>query len=125
MDLHGALYGVPRAAAARSASGQLLSFVDLADRRDVSSRILRRDEAAAGDRSRLSAPAADPVPRRADARAGPADAQPHLGVRARPVAEHQVTVFFTTHGMEEAERVADDITVIDHGRIVAEGTATA
>jgi ABC-2 type transport system ATP-binding protein len=25
--------------------------------------------------------------------------------------------------MEEAERVADDITVIDHGRIVAEGTA--
>jgi ABC-2 type transport system ATP-binding protein len=37
--------------------------------------------------------------------------------------EHQVTVFFTTHAMEEAERVADDITVIDHGRIVAEGTA--
>ena len=27
--------------------------------------------------------------------------------------------------MEEAERVADDITVIDHGRIVAEGTAAS
>ena len=39
--------------------------------------------------------------------------------------EHQVTVFFTTHAMEEAERVADDITVIDHGRIVAEGTAAS
>ena len=38
--------------------------------------------------------------------------------------EH-VTVFFTTHYMEEAERVADRIAVIDHGRIVAEGTAAA
>jgi ABC-2 type transport system ATP-binding protein len=34
-------------------------------------------------------------------------------------------VFFTTHYMEEAERVADQIAVIDHGRIVAEGTAAA
>ena len=32
-------------------------------------------------------------------------------------------MFFTTHYMEEAERVADRIAVIDHGRIVAEGTA--
>jgi ABC-2 type transport system ATP-binding protein len=36
-----------------------------------------------------------------------------------------VTVFFTTHYMEEAERVADRIAVIDHGRIAAEGTAAA
>ena len=34
-------------------------------------------------------------------------------------------MFFTTHYMEEAERVADQIAVIDHGRIVAEGTASA
>jgi ABC-2 type transport system ATP-binding protein len=34
----------------------------------------------------------------------------------------QVTVFFTRHYMEEAERVADRIAVIDHGRIVAQGT---
>ena len=34
-------------------------------------------------------------------------------------------MFFTTHYMEEAERVADRIAVIDHGRIVAEGTAVA
>ena len=39
--------------------------------------------------------------------------------------DEQVTVFFTTHYMEEAERVADRIAVIDHGRIVAEGTAAA
>ena len=36
-----------------------------------------------------------------------------------------VTVFFTTHYMEEAERVADQIAVIDDGRIVARGTAAA
>ena len=34
-----------------------------------------------------------------------------------------MTVFFTTHYMEEAERVADRIAVIDHRRIVADGTA--
>ena len=30
----------------------------------------------------------------------------------------QVTVFLTTHYMEEAERVARRIAIIDHGRIV-------
>ena len=34
----------------------------------------------------------------------------------------QVTVFLTTHYMDEADRVADRIAVIDHGRIVAQGS---
>jgi len=33
-----------------------------------------------------------------------------------------VTVFFTTHYMDEADRVANDVAVIDHGKIVAQGT---
>src|SRR3954468_8541790 len=33
-----------------------------------------------------------------------------------------VTGFLTTHYMDEAERVAQRIAVIDHGRIVAQGT---
>ena len=35
--------------------------------------------------------------------------------------EEKVTVFLTTHYMEEAERVAHRIAIIDHGRIVAQG----
>ncbi len=34
-----------------------------------------------------------------------------------------ITVFFTTHYMEEAEKIADRIAVIDHGKIVAQGTS--
>lgn len=33
-----------------------------------------------------------------------------------------VTVFFTTHYMEEAEKVSDEIAIIDNGKIVAQGT---
>ena len=33
-----------------------------------------------------------------------------------------VTVFLTTHYMDEADRVAQRIGIIDHGRIVAQGT---
>src|SRR3989441_13010877 len=36
-----------------------------------------------------------------------------------------VTVFLTTHYMDEADRVADRIAVIDHGRIVAIGSPPA
>lgn len=33
-----------------------------------------------------------------------------------------ITIFFTTHYMEEAESIAQKIAVIDHGKIVASGT---
>ena len=34
-----------------------------------------------------------------------------------------VTVFLTTQYLEEADQLADRIAVLDHGRLVAEGTA--
>jgi len=33
-----------------------------------------------------------------------------------------ITVFFTTHYMDEADRNADTIAIIDHGSIIASGT---
>lgn len=34
-----------------------------------------------------------------------------------------ITVFFTTHYMEEAQRYAGEIAIIDHGKIITKGTA--
>ncbi len=34
----------------------------------------------------------------------------------------QVSIIYTTHYMEEAERLCDRISIIDHGHIIAEGT---
>ncbi len=34
-----------------------------------------------------------------------------------------MTVFFTTHYLEEAQQVADRIAIIDHGGIIARGTS--
>lgn len=37
--------------------------------------------------------------------------------------QEEMTVFFTTHYMDEAEKVADRIAIIDHGRIISTGSA--
>ena len=37
--------------------------------------------------------------------------------------KEQITVFFTTHYIEEAEKIAQKVAVIDHGKIVAQGTS--
>jgi ABC-2 type transport system ATP-binding protein len=125
MTLHGGLYGVPRKAL-RERTEALLGFVGLWDRRadyvkQFSGGMKRRLELA---RAFLHQPrilfldeptlGLDPQTRS------------HIWDFVRGLSrEHAVTVFFTTHAMEEAERVADEITVIDHGRIVAEGTAAS
>ncbi|KKU79885.1 MAG: ABC transporter related protein [Parcubacteria group bacterium GW2011_GWA2_47_7] len=38
--------------------------------------------------------------------------------------KEQITVFVTTHYIEEAEKVADRVAIIDHGKIVMQGTTT-
>jgi ABC-2 type transport system ATP-binding protein len=42
----------------------------------------------------------------------------------RGLAADGVTIFLTTQYLDEADQLADRIAVLDHGRIVAEGTAT-
>ena len=41
----------------------------------------------------------------------------------RSLRERGTTVFMTTHYLEEADALADGLAIIDHGRIVAEGTS--
>jgi ABC-2 type transport system ATP-binding protein len=125
MELHGVLYRVPRAQR-RERAEALLRFVGLWERRDdyvkrFSGGMKRRLEIARALQHRprilfLDEPTAglDPQTRN----------QIWEFIRELCRTE-RVTVFFTTHYMEEAERVADLIAVIDHGRIVAQGTAAA
>jgi ABC-2 type transport system ATP-binding protein len=47
----------------------------------------------------------------------------HLWTHVQRITQDErVTVFLTTHYMEEAERVAHSIAIIDHGVIIAQGT---
>ena len=40
----------------------------------------------------------------------------------RPSVELGITIFLTTQNFEEADELAHRVGIIDHGRIVAEGT---
>ena len=122
MELHGVLYHVPRASR-RSRIEELLTFLELWDRRnslvkEFSGGMKRRLEIARGllhhpailflDEPTLGL---DPQTRN------------HMWGYLKDLnAREQTTVFFTTHYMDEAERIAQRIAVIDHGRIVAQGS---
>jgi len=122
MDIHGVLYGVPRKLRVERIASLLHTF-DLWDRRNdqmkkYSGGMKRRLEIARGllhtpkilflDEPTLGL---DPQTRN------------QLWTTVRKLNEEErVTVFLTTHYMEEAERVAQRIAIIDHGKIVAQGT---
>jgi ABC-2 type transport system ATP-binding protein len=40
----------------------------------------------------------------------------------RRLAEKGVTLFFTTHVLDVVEKLCDEVAIIDHGRIIAQGT---
>ena len=123
MTLHGVLYRVPRRARVERIE-KLLQLFELWDRRDsfvktFSGGMKRRLEIARGflhtpkilflDEPTLGL---DPQSRN------------QLWTHVRHLNETEgVTVFLTTHYMDEAERVAQRIAIIDHGRIVAQGSA--
>jgi len=122
MEFHGVLYGVPRSLR-RERIDQLLEFVDLYSRKDslvkeFSGGMKRRLEIARGllhhpkimflDEPTLGL---DPQTRN------------HMWQYLENLnKEESVTVFFTTHYMEEADKVAERIAVIDHGKIIAIGS---
>ncbi|HSS51680.1 MAG TPA: ATP-binding cassette domain-containing protein [Thermoanaerobaculia bacterium] len=123
MELHGVLYGVPREVR-RERTEMLLKLFDLWERRkapvkEFSGGMKRRLEIARGflhtpkilflDEPTLGL---DPQSRN------------QLWTHVKSLNEtEKVTVFLTTHYMDEADRVAQRIAVIDHGRIVAMGSS--
>ena len=125
MDIHGSLYKVPRKIRHERTEG-LLKLFELWERRNdpvkqFSGGMKRRLEIARGllhtpkilflDEPTLGL---DPQTRN------------QLWTHVKTLNQSErVTVFLTTHYMEEAERVAQRIAIIDHGRIVAEGSSQA
>ena len=123
MEFHGVLYDVPKKVR-KERILHLLKFVELWDRKEsfvkeFSGGMKRRLEIARGllhhpkilflDEPTLGL---DPQTRN------------HMWEYLRELNKtEKITVFFTTHYMEEAERIADRIAIIDHGVIVASGTA--
>jgi ABC-2 type transport system ATP-binding protein len=123
LDIHGVLYHVPRKIR-RERAEQLMKQFELWERRDdlvmtFSGGMRRRLEIARGllhtprvlflDEPTLGL---DPQSRN----------QMWSHVKTLNQTEH-VTVFLTTHYMDEADRVADRIAIIDHGRIVDIGSS--
>jgi len=122
LELHGVLYHVPRRLRTERIQ-TLLTLFELWDKRkrrvkEFSGGMKRRLEIARGllhipkvlflDEPTLGL---DPQSRH------------QLWTHVRHLNETEgVTVFLTTHYMDEAERVAQRIAIIDHGRIVAQGT---
>jgi ABC-2 type transport system ATP-binding protein len=122
MDLHGILYGVPHSERKKRID-MLIDFVGLGDRKnnlvkEYSGGMKRRLEVA---RALLHKPrilfldeptiGLDPQTRN------------HIwGYIQQLSKEEGVTVFFTTHYMDEADRVSNDVAVIDQGKIVAQGS---
>jgi ABC-2 type transport system ATP-binding protein len=118
----GELHHLPRKAA-RSRADQLLERFDLVDARDR----LARDYSG-GMRRRLDLAATlvnEPEILFLDEPTTGLD--PRARIELWGVLEHLVeggvTVLLTTQYLEEAERLADDIAVVDHGRVIARGDA--
>ncbi len=123
MDLHGALYHVPRKVR-RERSEALLTTFGLWERKDspvkeFSGGMRRRLEISRGllhtprilflDEPTLGL---DPQSRN------------QLWTHVKELNQKEgVTVFLTTHYMDEADRAASRIAIIDHGKIVALGTS--
>jgi ABC-2 type transport system ATP-binding protein len=122
MHLHATLYGIPKAERA-ARTQELLELVELWKRKDsmvktFSGGMRRRLEIARGLLHEPKILFLD---------------EPTLGLDTqtrnlmwnyvrRLAREKGMTIFFTTHYLDEAEDVADRIAIIDHGKIVATGS---
>ncbi len=119
----GEMYGISGHAARRSAE-RLLEALDLTDKRNSQAHTL-----SGGMKRRLNLAMAlvhDPDIVVLDEPEAGLDPQSRLKVRAyvRSLARKK-TVILTTHNMDEAERVADRVAIIDHGELLVLDTPQA
>src|ERR1700752_1231423 len=122
MEVHGVLYHVPHKIR-RQRSEDLLKLFELWDRRNdqvkkFSGGMKRRLEIARGFLHTPKILFLDEPPLGLDPQS-----RNQLWTIVKKVNEtEKVTVFLTTHYMDEADRVAHRLGVIDHGKLVAQGT---
>ena len=81
--------------------------------------LLRRHAAPARPGGRAGHVAAGDLPRRADHRARPAQPARHVGGHRRNGSRSGCTLLLTTQYLEEADKLADTVMVIDQGRSIA------
>jgi ABC-2 type transport system ATP-binding protein len=120
--LQGRLYGMDRTSAQRRA-GEVLAALDLeaaADRPTAtySGGMRRRLDVGLGIVHRPAVLFLDEPTTGLDPQA-----RARMWDEIRQLRERGTTVFLTTHYLEEADALADRLAIIDHGLIVAEGTA--
>jgi ABC-2 type transport system ATP-binding protein len=120
--IQGRLYGMSKADAERRA-GEILVTLDLeaaADRAiaTYSGGMKRRLDVGLGIVHRPSVLFLDEPTTGLDPQA-----RARMWDEIRGLRDLGTTVFLTTHYLEEADALADRLAIIDHGRIVAEGTA--
>lgn len=121
LDFFATLYGLDRAIR-RARTDDLLARVGLTDRaRD------RVKDFSGGMKRRLNLAAAlihDPPLVLLDEPTAGVDPQSRNAILdiVRSLRDEGRTVLYTTHYMEEAQRICDRVAIVDHGRVLAEGT---
>lgn len=124
MAVYGRYFGLPRWYL-REKIPELLDFAQLTDKRDV-----RADDLSGGMKRRLTIARAlinEPRLLMLDEPTTGLDPQARhlLWEKLFRLRESGTTLLLTTHYMDEAEQLCDRIVVIDHGRIMAEGSPAA
>ncbi|WP_354698774.1 Daunorubicin/doxorubicin resistance ATP-binding protein DrrA [Paraconexibacter sp. AEG42_29] len=123
LTLVGRLYGLSKTDA-RTRADELLERLDLVDAADklvqaYSGGMRRRLDLAASIVARPAVLFLDEPTTGLDPRS-----RGDLWALLRELVDGGTTIVLTTQYLEEADRLADDIVVLDHGRVVAHGTPT-
>lgn len=121
LRVHASYFGVPSARTEKRIP-ELLAFAALAERAQA-----RTDQLSGGMRRRLTIARAlvnDPELVVLDEPTTGLDPQARHVIwgRLTELRRRGVTLLLTTHYMEEAERLCDELVIMDHGRILAQGT---